>query len=145
MKKINPLAICIAMLLANVSNAQKLPSTFLWRITGNGLEKPSYLYGTMHLTDDRIFNLGDSLYKAIENSDGFAIEINPDDFTPFIIDETKKSILESQRLKEMMSEQDFKKYGKVLAKKLNKNENDITTADVLPEKNKWIEDSYRRF
>jgi len=142
MKKIVLLLVCIAM-RNGILHAQKLPSTFLWKISGNGLQKPSYLYGTMHLTDDRIFNLGDSLYSAIENCDGFAIEINPDDFTPFIIDETKKNLLESQRLKEMMSEKDFKKYGKVLAKKLKKNENDITTADVLHEKNKWIEESYR--
>ena len=83
------------------------------------------------------------MYKAIESSEGFAIEINPDDFTPFIIDETKKSIYSKQRLKDMMSQTEFNKYGKALAKKLNKKEDDITTADVLNEKNKWIEESYK--
>ena len=129
--------------LANFLFAQQLPATLLWRISGNGLQKPSYLYGTIHLTDERIFNIGDSMYTAIEKSEGFAIEINPDDFTPFIIDEAKKSILSKKRLKDIMSEKDFKKYGKALAKKFNKNEDEITTADVLEEKNKWIEDSYR--
>lgn len=127
----------------NILHAQQLASTLLWKISGNGLQKPSYLYGTMHLTDERIFNIGDSMYKAIENSDGFAIEVDPDAFTPFIIDEAKRSFMETRRLKDMMSEKDFKKYGKALAKKLNKDEDDITTADVFKEKNKWIEESYR--
>jgi len=59
------------------------PKTLLWRISGNGLGKPSYLYGTMHLTDKRLFNFGDSVYKAIEKSDGLAIEINPDEIAAF--------------------------------------------------------------
>src|SRR3954467_8832156 len=79
-----------AVFLSNFLLAQQLPSTLLWRISGNGLQKPSYLYGTMHLTDERLFNIGDSMYSAIERSEGFAIEINPDDFTPFLIDEAKK-------------------------------------------------------
>ena len=41
-----------------------------------------------------------------------------------------------------MDEEAFNKYGKALAKKLNKKEDDITTEDVLREKNKWIHESY---
>ena len=46
------------------ASAQKnnWPNTLLWKISGNGLTKPSYLFGTMHLQDKRIFNLGDSFY-----------------------------------------------------------------------------------
>ena len=124
--------------------AQKIPSTLLWKISGNGLEKPSYLYGTMHLTDERVFNLGDSLYKAIENSDGFAMEIDPDALTEMMIDEAKKSILEARKIKDMLSEKEFKKYGPALSRKLNKDEDDITTEDVFREKNKWVEESYRK-
>src|SRR4249919_2429992 len=96
-KKSLLLFLCIACF--QLSFAQKLPSTLLWKISGNDLQKPSYLYGTMHLTDERVFNIGDSVYKAIENSDGFAIEIDPEEFTPFIIDEAKKSYIESVRIK----------------------------------------------
>lgn len=136
-------ATCLQLLFSTFSFSQKLPSTLLWKISGNGLEKPSYLYGTMHLTDERIFNLGDSLYKAIGHSDGFAIEIDPSEFTPFVIDETKKDIYQnSVPLKETMGPDNFKKYGAMLAKKLHKNADDVTTGDVLREKNKWIEESF---
>ncbi|SFQ54915.1 TraB/GumN family protein [Parafilimonas terrae] len=134
------LVLCLAGL--QIASAQKLPSTTLWRITGNGLQKPSYLFGTMHLTDERIFNIGDSVYKAIEKTDGFATEIDPEQFTPFVIDATKKSAMEAIRLKDMMQKSEFKKYGKILAKKLGKHEDELTAADVLHAKNKWIEESY---
>ena len=57
---------------------QKYPSTLLWRITGKVLSHPSYLYGTMHVQDRRLFYFGDSLYSAIEKTESFAMEINPD-------------------------------------------------------------------
>ncbi|MGN6353190.1 MAG: TraB/GumN family protein [Parafilimonas sp.] len=128
---------CLQML-----SAQKLPSTLLWRISGNGFQKPSYLFGTLHLTDERIFNLGDSVYHAIEKADGFAMEIDPEQFTPFVIDEAKKKTMETIRLKDMMQKDEYKKYGRILAKKLGKNADEITTADILHEKNKWIQESY---
>ena len=67
--------LCTSFLLS----AQQLPKTVLWRITGKGLSKPSYLFGTMHLNDQRLFNFGDSVYRAIERTEGLAIELSPDD------------------------------------------------------------------
>ena len=60
------------------ASAQKnnWPNTLLWKISGNGLTKPSYLFGTMHLQDKRIFNLGDSFYHHFERAEGFAIEVD---------------------------------------------------------------------
>jgi uncharacterized protein YbaP (TraB family) len=50
----------------------------LWKITGNGLDKPSYLYGTMHVSNKVAFHLSDSFYKAIESVDVVSLEINPE-------------------------------------------------------------------
>jgi uncharacterized protein YbaP (TraB family) len=149
MKKKNPLlllliATCIQLSLCQSSFSQKLPSTLLWRISGNGLQKSSYLFGTLHLTDERVFNLGDSLYKSIEQTDGFAIEVDPQEFTPLMIDEVKKEVYQKgQPIKELMSSGQYEKYGKMLAKKLNKKADEITTADILNEKNKWIRQSFK--
>lgn len=149
MKKKNHLlllliATCIQLSFCQSSFSQQLPSTLLWRISGNGLQKSSYLFGTLHLTDERVFNLGDSLYRSIEQSDGFAIEIDPQEFTPLMIDEAKKEIYQKgQPIKELMSSAQYEKYGKMLAKKLNKNAEEITTSDILDEKNKWIRQSFK--
>src|SRR6186997_793478 len=56
---------------------KKYPSLF-WEITGNGLEKPSYLFGTMHVSSKMVFHLSDSFYYAMRNVDAVALELNPD-------------------------------------------------------------------
>ena len=58
---------------------KKYPS-LLWEITGNGLKKPSYLFGTMHVSDKLAFHLGDSFYRAIKSVDVVALETNPEDW-----------------------------------------------------------------
>ena len=50
----------------------------LWKISGNGLEEPSFLYGTMHVSNKVAFHLSDSFYKAIKSVDVVALEINPE-------------------------------------------------------------------
>ncbi|BAV04661.1 lipoprotein [Filimonas lacunae] len=51
--------------------------SLLWEITGNGLEKPSYLFGTMHVSSKMVFHLSDSFYHAIQGCDVVALELNP--------------------------------------------------------------------
>lgn len=56
---------------------KKYPS-LLWEITGNGLKKPSYLFGTMHVSDKLAFHLGDTFYNAIKSAEVVALETNPE-------------------------------------------------------------------
>lgn len=56
---------------------QKYPS-LLWEITGNGLTRPSYLFGTMHVSNKMVFHLSDSFYLALKSVDAVALELNPD-------------------------------------------------------------------
>src|SRR5207244_7814545 len=56
--------------------ANKYPS-LLWEITGNGLSKPSYLFGTMHVSSKMAFHLSDSCYLGINNADMVALETDP--------------------------------------------------------------------
>lgn len=52
--------------------------TLLWRISGNGLKQPSYLYGTMHVSARVAFNLTDSFFVALDRSQVVATELDPD-------------------------------------------------------------------
>jgi uncharacterized protein YbaP (TraB family) len=53
-------------------------SSLLWEITGHGLSRPSYLFGTMHVSDKLAFHLGDSFYNALKKVDVVALETNPE-------------------------------------------------------------------
>ncbi len=57
----------------------------LWRISGPELEQESYLFGTMHLRDPRVFNLSDSIYVKIEECKTFALEVHPDTMVKSLI------------------------------------------------------------
>jgi uncharacterized protein YbaP (TraB family) len=61
------------------------PKTLLWRISGNGLPKNSFLFGTMHLQDKRLFYFGDSLYHYLEQAEGYALEIDVQELMDSII------------------------------------------------------------
>lgn len=46
----------------------------LWEISGKGLKKPSYLYGTYHSNDKRVFRFSDSTYYALLNAKAVILE-----------------------------------------------------------------------
>ncbi|MFN0201079.1 MAG: TraB/GumN family protein [Bacteroidia bacterium] len=58
--------------------AQKQYQGLLWQISGNGLTKPSYLYGTMHVSEKVAFHLSDSFYLAINSVEVVSLETNPE-------------------------------------------------------------------
>lgn len=48
-----------------------------WRISGNGLHKPSFLYGTMHTNDNRVFHFSKKVKAAFKKSTAYAMELDP--------------------------------------------------------------------
>jgi uncharacterized protein YbaP (TraB family) len=74
--------LCLSLMGSIPAISQKKPlakyPSLLWEITGNGLKKPSYLFGTMHVSSKMVFHLSDSFYMAIKNADAVALELNPD-------------------------------------------------------------------
>lgn len=68
---------CLLTLAVSGASAQK---GLLWEISGNGLSKPSYLYGTMHVSSRVAFNLGDSFFVALKNVDKVALESSPENW-----------------------------------------------------------------
>ncbi len=65
----------------------------LWEIMGKGLSKPSYLFGTMHVSNKLAFHLSDSFYSAIKSVEVVALETNPANWQD---DYSKSSAFNSQ-------------------------------------------------
>ncbi len=59
-----------------LKKAEKKYPSLLWEISGNGLSKPSYLFGTMHVSNKQVFHLSDSFFYAIKKTDVVALELN---------------------------------------------------------------------
>ncbi len=50
----------------------------LWEISGNGMAKPSYLFGTMHVNDSRVFTTSERAMKYFEQCSVLAGELKFD-------------------------------------------------------------------
>ncbi|QWX85751.1 TraB/GumN family protein [Cellulophaga sp. HaHaR_3_176] len=66
----------IFLLFFGQINAQE-QNSLLWEISGNGLSKTSYLYGTMHVSKKIAFRLDDVFYEALNKSEVVALESDP--------------------------------------------------------------------
>ena len=53
---------------------QIIENELLWEISGNGLQENSYLFGSLHSNDRRIFNLTDSTYFALDHAQTIILE-----------------------------------------------------------------------
>jgi len=71
------LTFCFSNAQTSSNKPKKYPS-LLWEISGKGLTKPSYLFGTMHVSSKLAFHLSDSFYLGIRNADIVALETNPE-------------------------------------------------------------------
>ncbi len=98
------------------------PNTLLWEISDNGLEQPSYLYGTMHVHDDRAFRFGDSVMVKFESVDAIALEIVDDMFTdPSKLDPSLLSdiMMDGAVLEDLIPRKDFQKVKKLFSESLD--------------------------
>jgi uncharacterized protein YbaP (TraB family) len=71
------LLLLCSVLTASSQQTEKKYQGLLWEITGKGMIRPSYLFGTMHVSNKLAFHLADSFYTAIKSVDVVALETNP--------------------------------------------------------------------
>ena len=69
----------IAVIETNKEVADTLENSLLWEITGNDLEKTSYLYGTIHMIAKDDFFVTENTEKAIAETERMTFEINMED------------------------------------------------------------------
>lgn len=79
----------LAMFLLLILSAPTLGATpqtsLLWKISGNGLTQPSYVYGTIHSYDKRAFTFRTIVDSYMKRCAAFGMEIKLDDFDPFAL------------------------------------------------------------
>ena len=65
------------------SYSQKEYKSLFWKIYGNGLADTSYLYGTMHTKDKRVYQFKNGVLDAFNKSKVYAMELNMDSVNEF--------------------------------------------------------------
>ncbi len=73
---ITAIAIIFSLSTQAQTKSPKLENSLLWEVSGNGLEKPSYLYGTVHMICGGDYFLTEKTKKAFDTSNKLVLEIN---------------------------------------------------------------------
>lgn len=85
--------------------AQETENSLLWKISGNGITQPSYLYGTIHITCDA--TLDENVLKALDNTTQLYLELDMDD--PSLQAEMMKTMMmkDGTKMSTLASAEDF--------------------------------------
>jgi uncharacterized protein YbaP (TraB family) len=95
--------------LLSVAAFSQNDHTLLWKISGNGLEKPSYLFGTIHMlcADDAV--LSDNMKKVISECDEVYFEVDLDNLFEMFGAMNKMKMRGDTTLHDLLNEADYKK------------------------------------
>lgn len=88
----------------------ELADALLWKISGNGLTKPSFLFGTIHIIKKEDFFLPEGTLGAIEDSEKMVFEINMEDMSDMSMAMSllQKAFMDDNlTLKDLLSEEEY--------------------------------------
>ena len=104
-------AIVLGSIIAITTLAQKnnTDNTLLWKISGNGIKKPSYLFGTIHMlcADDAV--LSDSLKNVIKRVQEVYFEVDLDNMFEMLGVMSKMKMKGDTTLQDLLSAEDYQK------------------------------------
>ncbi|MCC6290214.1 MAG: TraB/GumN family protein [Chitinophagaceae bacterium] len=93
----------------STGNAQgSADNALLWEISGNGLAKPSYLYGTVHMICKKDFLMSEALKKSFAATDKLYLEIDMDD-PSMNMKMLQLSMLQGKKLSDFFNKEDYEK------------------------------------
>ncbi|MFY8111133.1 MAG: TraB/GumN family protein [Flavobacterium sp.] len=91
-------------------------NSLLWEISGNGLARPSYLYGTLHLMCERDFAIQEKVKKAFDKATKLALELDFDD--PSELKAMQEMGESKVALSTLLTPEDYKKLDILLKEKV---------------------------
>lgn len=96
-------------------------NTLLWEISGNGLQQPSYLFGTIHMICKEDFLISEIVKQKFNSSKQVYLELDMDD--PQLQGKMMQQmqLAGKETLKNKLGESDFKKLDSFLQKEMNMN------------------------
>ncbi len=91
-----------------VAQSTKEQKTLLWKISGNGLEKPSYLFGTIHMLCAEDAVLSPAMRKIIQECDEVYFEVDMDNLFEMLGAMNKMKMTGDTTLRDLLNETDYK-------------------------------------
>jgi hypothetical protein len=85
----------------------KNDNTLLWKVSGNGLQKPSFLFGTFHLMCKDDIHFSEQMKKAIKASDQIYMEMDMDDPTMMLSGMMYMNMKDGKKLEDLYTKEEF--------------------------------------
>lgn len=98
----------VLMGIAALAQVQE-DKTLLWRVSGNNLTKPTYIFGTIHLLCAEDIQLSDSLNAAISNADKVYLELDMDNFFEILQVANKMKMRNDTTLSDLLTKAEYEK------------------------------------
>ena len=98
-------------------NKKPLEKSLLWEVSGNGLTKPSYIYGTIHMICKDDASLGDSLISVIQRSDRVYFEVDMDNLMEMLSAFKDFKMRNDTTLADLLSKEDYEKVKEFMERK----------------------------
>lgn len=96
-------------------------NTLLWEISGNGLQQPSYLYGTIHMICKEDFLISEIVKQKFNSSKQVYLELDMDDPQLLVTMMQQLQLPDKETLQNKLGESNFKKLDSFLQKEMNMN------------------------
>lgn len=109
----------VIVLVSSCKSAQKSSATsvplddalpheqsLLWQVSGNGLEKPSYLFGTIHIIGADDFFLGENARKKLRNAQVLVMEMDIKNINPMAI-AAKALLPDNKTIEDYLEPEDY--------------------------------------
>lgn len=90
--------------------------SLLWKITGKGLKKPSYLFGTIHIICNADYVWTPAMQKALQESKTVAFEMDMDDPTLQTQMSSGMMLANGKTLKDFYTDEEYKRLSDFAAK-----------------------------
>jgi hypothetical protein len=87
-------------------------NTLLWEISGNGLQKPSYLFGTMHILCDKDAAVSPNLKKAIKEVGVIYFELDMDDMNELMGAMKYLRMNDGKKLSDLLTKEEYDRVDK---------------------------------
>lgn len=83
--------------------------SLLWEVTGNQIQKPSYIFGTMHLLCANDAKLSPNLQQVISNADQIYFEVDMDDLGQLLGGFNAGTMKDNTTLKQLYTEEEYER------------------------------------
>lgn len=88
---------------------EKDDNTLLWQVSGNGLKKPSFLFGTFHLLCKNDVHFSDQLRKAVKYCDEIYMEMDMDDPSMLLSSMLYMNMKGGKKLEDLYTPEEYKR------------------------------------